>query len=107
VRGLYKGAWALYLRLAPHSVITLVTFEFFGDFGCGVGIGFVGGRGDGEVVRGGGFGEVDLFFHLRAVRGWEFGRGGGCGKWFGGGGSGNGHCWLLRLVKAAGRRGPA
>ncbi len=28
VRGLYKGAWALYLRLAPHSVITLVTFEF-------------------------------------------------------------------------------
>jgi solute carrier family 25 protein 34/35 len=27
-RGLYKGAWALYLRLAPHSVITLVTFEF-------------------------------------------------------------------------------
>ncbi len=26
--GLYKGAWALYLRLAPHSVITLVTFEF-------------------------------------------------------------------------------
>jgi solute carrier family 25 protein 34/35 len=28
LRGLYKGAWALYLRLAPHSVITLVTFEF-------------------------------------------------------------------------------
>jgi len=28
VRGLYKGAWALYLRLAPHSVITLVAFEF-------------------------------------------------------------------------------